>query len=199
MPRHRDLIGVELHNARISLEAPTRPPAYIGETVFDGTVLWVANGTTATDWRRSIPAPTIPAPPLVFGWALNLGNMFLPSGTQISLYYRAVPVNSTWTLLNRYTTGVTLPVLTGGTGAINLNSWVEQRGLGLYMPLLVRPDNTAQPTSLSVRSQQPEGLALPFTVGRWAEPNTSRVYDNALAFEVRSVLGAFVGDVLQVT
>ncbi|NJL21650.1 MAG: hypothetical protein HC895_13835 [Leptolyngbyaceae cyanobacterium SM1_3_5] len=198
MIRHRDLIGVELHNARISIEAPTRQPRYVGETVFDGNILWVANGTTAIDWRRAIPATTIPNPPLSFSWSLNLSALVLPSGSQISLYYRPVPTGSTWALLRRYVTGTDLPVLQGSpNGAIALNSWIEQRGLGLYMPLLVNAAGAAIQTRIDIRSIFPEGSVTIASVGRWAEPATSRVYENAQAFSVGNCLAAFVGDVLQ--
>lgn len=199
MPRHRDLIGVELHNAKINLESPTRPPAYPGETVFDGNNLWISQGTTAETWKISAPpAPTPPALPTLFSWALNLSAIVLPTGTQISLYYRPVPTNSAWSLLRRYVTGTDLPVLQGTpNGAIALNSWIEQRGIGLYMPLLVRADNTAIPTLLSIRSLQPAGLVTITEVGSWTEPGTSRVYSNAVAFNVTNCIAAFVGDVLQ--
>lgn len=202
--KHRDLIGVELHNARVSLEAPTRQPRYPGETVFDGTRLWISKGTTASDWSQSSPPPPPPPSlPPIFSWVLNLSAIVLPTGTQISLYYRQPSANDTWnndawTLLRRYTTGTDLPVLQGApNGAINLNGWIEQHGLGLYMPLLVRADDTAIPTSLNIRSLLPERSVSIEQVGRWAEPGTSRVYENARAFEVSSCIAAFVGDVLQ--
>ena len=202
MPRHKDLIGTELHNAKINLEAPNREPAYPGETVFDGKNLWISTDTTGNSWKLASSPPTIPAPPLLFSWALNLNVLFLPIGSAISLYYRSNAPRAAndppaeWEVLMVYTSGAEIPLLELN-GAIALNPWIERRGEGFYMPLLINADGTALQTKLSIRSIAPEGIARIQGVGRWVEPGTDRVYQNAEAFEVRQCMGAFVGDVLQ--
>ncbi|MBD2090371.1 hypothetical protein H6F67_10945 [Microcoleus sp. FACHB-1515] len=196
MLRHRELLGDELHNARISIEPPTRSPAFIGETVFDGTVLWIATGHTAESWTASHSDPAPPQIPPFFSWSLDLSGILTGFDTVISLYFSSFSAEirawADWTLLNRYTLGTNLPAF---EGCINLNGWVEQRGKGRYLPLVSR-SNLPRPATLAIAAINPASAAAIVNVGRVTEPGTARIYNDARAIEVSKCQAGFAGSLL---
>lgn len=193
MLKHHELRGDELHNAKISIEPPTRSPAYIGETVFDGATLWIATGMTASSWTRSIPPPPSSTPPPFFSWSIDLENVTPNQTGVLSLFFSEYspifPNSFSWRLLRRYTRGTDLPL---GGGILSINSWIEQRGIGLYLPV-VSLFGAAQQSRLEIIAANPSTATGIITVARFVESGTSRVYTNARSLLVQTCQASFTG------
>lgn len=188
MLRHHELFGDELHGAKISIEPPTRNPAYEGEAVFDGETLWIATGITADSWKRSTPPPTSTAnlPPPAFSWTFDLSNS---SDDILSLFYSSYdaqfPRFFSWQLLRTYRRGVDLP-RTGNENnmLLSLNSWIEQRGTGLYLPAISAFGGLS--ARLEILTAEPSNAATAFNVSRFTQPGTNRVHENTQALWVKT-------------
>ncbi|NJL21651.1 MAG: hypothetical protein HC895_13840 [Leptolyngbyaceae cyanobacterium SM1_3_5] len=196
MLRHHELYGDELHNARISIEPPTRSPAFIGETVFDGAILWIATGITADTWTASHQNPAPPQIPPFFSWSLDLSPIRLGHDAFIAIYFSRYSFETrNWSapeLIKQFRLGGELPAF---DGILNLNYWIELFGVGRYLPL-VRQFDRARVTDIAIDAVSPAGAAAIVNLGRFVEPGTSLIHSNARAIEISKCQAGFAGRLL---
>lgn len=140
MTLHKDLTGFDLHGTKIPLAQPTRLPAYVGETIFDGEKLWVATSLSLEGWKD-----TRSTPPPAFSWVVDLASFAQPydqSLTKVSLFFRDCPINEvdqfadSFALVKTWVIGVDLFM----RSPIDLTPSVQACGPGAYVLALTGQD-----------------------------------------------------------
>lgn len=140
MTLHKDLTGNELHGVKIPISQPNRNPAFVGETIFDGETLWVATGTTPTNWvtTKSTPAPG-------FSWVVDLATYANPQNFTLSeatLYYadclasEVDQYSALFEIVKSWQFGTDL----GAGCPIDITSQIQAKGKGAYTLLLSGSD-----------------------------------------------------------